>query len=472
MHCNNCGTKLTENAAFCEKCGFPVKKDNDPVSTNKETKKMNRKPIVMTIIAAVLLIAICIAVLQIGVLSSIKHNLGLGYKYSEEGNYEEAILAFNKVIEIGENNIEARFGLADVYETLGEHNKAENYLREILKIDSENERAKEKLNTIAKNLYADKNLKYTIEEKDVNDSNATFKGIIRCKDGEALVWEHETETAIRTELETISKVYEDEKMVYYVCAGDLNALDKYTGETIWKTKNVGASNSIVYDKENIYLSGYYGPNLMVISKKDGKVLHRNNDEEFGWVYDLKLQGKEVVLYYDLPDEGGIKKIDISNYVSGSESVTDNEPAEDFSEPSFSDISSSSNLTSKGNVTYYARNVIDGNSGTAWVEGASDSGIGEKIFFKSSSEQKVSYLKIMNGYCKSEDLYMKNNRVKNIRVVFSDGTSIDGSLNDEFANYDLIVLTEPVFCNEFYIEITDVYRGTHYDDTCISEIVIG
>lgn len=471
MYCNNCGTKLTENAAFCEECGSPVKKDNGSVSTNKETKKINRKPIAMIIAAAVLLIVTCIAVLRTGVLNPIKHNLESGYKYLEEGNCEEAILAFDKVIEIDENNIEARFGLFDTYEALGEHNKAENYLREILKIDSENERAKEKLNTLAKNLYADKNLKYTIEEKDVSISDSTFKGIIQCKDGETLIWEHETETALRTELETISKVYEDENLVYYVCDGDLNALDKYTGERIWKTENVGASNSIIYDKENIYLSGYYGPNLAVISKKDGKKLYINDDEEFGWVYGLKLQGKEVVLYYDLPDEGGIKKIDISNYISG-ESATDNKPAEDYPKPSFSDISASSNLASQGNTTYYARNVIDGNPGTAWIEGASDSGIGEKIFFKSSSEQKVSHLQIMNGYCKSEDLYMKNNRVKSIRIVFSDGTSIDRTLSDKYANYDLIVLTEPVFCNEFYIEITDVYRGTHYDDTCISEIVFG
>ena len=159
-------------------------------------------------------------------------------------------------------------------------------------------------------------------------------------------------------------MYEDKSLVYYVCNGDLNALYKYTGERIWRTKNVGASNSILYDKENIYLSGYYGPNLVVISKKDGKELYRNNDEGFGWVYDLKLQGKEVVLYYDLADEGGIKKINILNYISSSKSVTDNEPAEDFPEPSFSDISSSSNMESQGSVTYYAHNVIDGNSGTA------------------------------------------------------------------------------------------------------------
>lgn len=315
MYCNNCGAKLAENAAFCNECGFPVKKGNDPVSAAKDTKKINKAPIVMTIIAAVLLIVSCIAVLQTGVLDPIKYNLESGYKYLGKGNYKEAISAFNNVMEIDENNIEASFGLADAYEALGDHSKAQNYIRRILKIDSENEKAKERLNIIVKKLYADKNLKYTIEEKDVSNSDSEIKGIIQCKDGDVLVWEHETGTATRTELETISKVYEDENLVYYVCDRVLNALDKYTGERIWEAKNVGASNSIVYDKENIYLSGYYGPNLVIISKKDGKELYRNGDEEFGWVYNLKLQGKEVILYYDLPDEGGIKKIDISNYIN-------------------------------------------------------------------------------------------------------------------------------------------------------------
>ena len=65
MCCNNCGAKLTENAAFCEECGFPVRKDNGPTPTNKGVKKRSVKPIVITIIAAVLLI----------------FNMGLNIKY-------------------------------------------------------------------------------------------------------------------------------------------------------------------------------------------------------------------------------------------------------------------------------------------------------------------------------------------------------------------------------------------------------
>lgn len=92
--------------------------------------------------------------------------------------------------------------------------------------------------------------------------------------------------------------------------------EKYIGEKVWKAENVGVSNSMVFDEENIYLSGYYGPNLVVVSKKDGKELYRNEEDTFGWVYDLELYEKEIVLHYEHPDEGGIKRIDISNYKNG------------------------------------------------------------------------------------------------------------------------------------------------------------
>lgn len=164
--------------------------------------------------------------------------------------------------------------------------------------------------TSDENPYAGKYLEYIFEETDV--TNYTYKRTFWCKDGEEIVWEHETQTVMGTELEMISDLYEDEDFVYYVCGDVLNALDKYTGERIWTAENVGASNAIVYDKEKIYISGYYGPDLVVISKNDGRELYRLEDEEIAWVYDLQLQGKEIVLYHDSPEEGGVMRIDISN----------------------------------------------------------------------------------------------------------------------------------------------------------------
>ena len=63
--------------------------------------------------------------------------LDLGNKYLLEGNYKEAILAFNKVIEIDPKNIEARMGLADTYIKTGELDEAETRLQEVLDIKEE-----------------------------------------------------------------------------------------------------------------------------------------------------------------------------------------------------------------------------------------------------------------------------------------------------------------------------------------------
>lgn len=169
-------------------------------------------------------------------------------------------------------------------------------------------KTEEEINASSSDISENHELTFLIEEQEV-DYN-TLKGVIRCCKGETLVWEHETNNAARTELETLSDLYEDEKHVYYICDGKLNALDKYTGELIWQAEDAGASNSVVLDDKNIYVSGYYGPNLVVLSKENGTELYRNYDD-FCRVYDIKLQGTNVILYYDFPEEGSVKTIDIS-----------------------------------------------------------------------------------------------------------------------------------------------------------------
>lgn len=54
----------------------------------------------------------------------------LGVRYLSEGNYEEAILAFEAAIEIDPKRPEAYKQLAEVYYELGEDEKAENTLRQ------------------------------------------------------------------------------------------------------------------------------------------------------------------------------------------------------------------------------------------------------------------------------------------------------------------------------------------------------
>ena len=73
--------------------------------------------------------------------------LDLGNKYLLEGNYEEAILTFEKIIEIEPRNIEARIGLAKAYIGDEKLNKAKRILEEIFELDEREEEAY--------NIYAD-----------------------------------------------------------------------------------------------------------------------------------------------------------------------------------------------------------------------------------------------------------------------------------------------------------------------------
>ena len=56
----------------------------------------------------------------------------LGVRYLSEGNYEEAILAFNAAIEIDPKQPEAYVGLADAYVQLGDEETAKNFLKDAI----------------------------------------------------------------------------------------------------------------------------------------------------------------------------------------------------------------------------------------------------------------------------------------------------------------------------------------------------
>ena len=60
--------------------------------------------------------------------SQLKEQLALGQRYLEENDYEQAVVAFNKVIALDEKQIEAYLGLADVYIAQEEFEQAQAVL--------------------------------------------------------------------------------------------------------------------------------------------------------------------------------------------------------------------------------------------------------------------------------------------------------------------------------------------------------
>lgn len=174
--------------------------------------------------------------------------------------------------------------------------------------------------------------------------------------------------------------------------------------------------------------------------------------------------------------------------------------------------------------YGGFNLFDRDPATAWVEGVDGDGIGETFTIGVGDELKENIC-IVNGYQKSEALYSQNNRIKTLRVTLYAGFMIPGDVTEIYAFAYAVPFGKPaeirlvdsfgvqqiqfpfdmtaaeafkdkqmtVFQNDFktrleeirnvagmndlkpevqYLlkcEIMDIYKGSKYDDTCISDI---
>lgn len=158
------------------------------------------------------------------------------------------------------------------------------------------------------------------------------------------------------------------------------------------------------------------------------------------------------------------------------------------------ISATSELK-EGKVLYSASNLMDNDCRTAWVESKSDFGQKERIKIPCSGW--ITQLLIVNGFRKSEKTYYENNRVKRI-ALYVDGVKLgEMTFPDRpYCHVDMSnILDEGELLNfngDFFkenngksmsnagafwpkenieIEILEVYPGTKYNDTCISDIYL-
>jgi hypothetical protein len=139
-----------------------------------------------------------------------------------------------------------------------------------------------------------------------------------------------------------------------------------------------------------------------------------------------------------------------------------------STPTIASVKASSTLQETG-YDHSASLMIDNNLKTAWQEGVSGSGIGEYATFTLESKSKVKSCKIANGYDKTYYLYRRNNRVKRVTFTFDDGTTETYTLSDTYNAYQMVTFKKTHTTKMVKITINSVYRGTYYNDTCISEL---
>ena len=125
-------------------------------------------------------------------------------------------------------------------------------------------------------------------------------------------------------------------------------------------------------------------------------------------------------------------------------------------------------------SYKAEFANDLSYKTAWVEGKKDEGIGEYLeyYFKNDSP-RITEIIISNGYMKSEETWKNNNRVKKLKL-YVNGIPF-GILNLKDSRTDQYFSVGTLGHNKngtdliLKFEILEVYKGSKYNDTAITEI---
>lgn len=183
-----------------------------------------------------------------------------------------------------------------------------------------------------------------------------------------------------------------------------------------------------------------------------------------------------------------------DYVDGDyEDGDTDEPLDPFSHilpyEAFKTFKSSSTLKSQGGNSYSVKNLFDGDLSTCWAEGVKGYGEGEWFEIVFNNDVYIETIAIANGYLKNESVYNKNSSPKKLKVTFigTEGEkyentyTLDGmeypsweikSMEDKLDSCNWIYLPDPYpgrTVKSIRFTIMDVYPGTKWDDTCISEI---
>ena len=146
-------------------------------------------------------------------------------------------------------------------------------------------------------------------------------------------------------------------------------------------------------------------------------------------------------------------------------------------PGFSTATASSVSTADKMDDYRATSTIDGSDVTAWNTDGRTTGDarGQWIELQAAELQHVEGLRILPGFCKSQEVWSKNRRPRDITITFSDGSSVPATLADTFGEYQTIALSKAVDTTTIRITINSswapTFNGKTYDDCAISEITV-
>lgn len=132
------------------------------------------------------------------------------------------------------------------------------------------------------------------------------------------------------------------------------------------------------------------------------------------------------------------------------------------------IATASSELSGSGYTHYASYVLDGRLDTAWSEGVSGVGINEWILLETSngSKMEIAAIEVAVGYHKSERTLERNGWPWEVLIECEGGFQKTAYF---YYYSDVLVLDHGVETSWIKITILNADAGTHYEDTCISEI---
>ncbi len=144
MYCKNCGNEIDKDSEFCTYCGEKVEEETNigavSVKEGADRQKKFRKGIIAAVIMAVTAVAVFVGVwLHNAPARRLAEQLDLGNRYLDEMDYEQAVVAFTKAIEIDPMSVDAYIGAAEAYVGLGNEDEAITVLEKGYELTSDEE---------------------------------------------------------------------------------------------------------------------------------------------------------------------------------------------------------------------------------------------------------------------------------------------------------------------------------------------
>lgn len=270
------------------------------------------------------------------------------------------------------------------------------------------------------------------------------------------LWTYQTDAYYIGQLNSTFDIGLQDDGYYLSEDGKIIKLSLYDGSVIWVNSDFGGSvGGSDFDNEGtLYVCGYFGPDLFVVNK-DGETLSRveHYDANLFWASDIQWLGDRIAITYD---------------GAGAEPVTVYYPL-DAEWMQIAQVSATSFLSEpQYNIYHIPENICDNDLSTAWVEGVDGQGYGETLTIYMATPATVSGVTIVNGYQASEHVYYVNSRPRQLDVTingqFSFAIDLEDIMGEQSFSFD-----KPVEAQDISFTIKDVYPGSKYEDTCISEI---